>query len=476
MTTRRLAGLTGIHRRRAAIAAAAAALLAFTSLAAASSATSAASASTTTAPAPPPAFSPLPSGGLLTLTTAPGAVSTGAVIYSVNGVDTVQTLTGGANCLLQTDSSLMSLTGSPPPPFTMATTNSASFKTGSIGVADKSTGVSCFRVSTTGAESLKLDVTIGRPSGPKQPVATSAFLDVELKGSGARVQAITSLNGVPNGVFEVQTGAVTAPASVVGLPATVVARCSSSADSGSDDHETDNCHWPISAPSWLAAVDDGIAFDSITLKPLTGSFSLEGGSDGLVQPLPPVNFPQRGSIFELADGILSCGNATISLPLDATKPAVAITRLDNANPASPCAPIPYTLTHDNSSTTFTKPLNQQTSAQFIVNTTWASPISATTSATILPPPATQPVTTVTFPGLGPIPLGWCPNPIYSGTTLMGITNPQTAVPDLDNNPANGVQFACLGSSSASINPINTAQLLTVEQIYLEGDVAFNRGA
>jgi hypothetical protein len=58
---------------------------------------------------------------------------------------------------------------------------------------------------------------------------------------------------------------------------------------------------------------------------------------------------------------------------------------------------------------------------------------------------------------------------------MGIANPQSAVPDLDNNPANGVQFACLGSSSASINPSNTSQLLTVEQIYLEGDVAFNRG-
>jgi hypothetical protein len=464
MTAPRWTGLMVNHRRRAAIAAGVAAALALTSLAAAASATSATPSSTTTPAPPPPAASPLPSGGLLTLTTAPGAVSSGTVTYSANGVDTIQTLAGGPNCLLQTDSSLMSFTGFPPPPFTTTTTNSASFKTGSIGVADKPTGVSCFRVSTLGAESLKLDITVGRPSGLKQPVATSAFLDVELKGTGARVQAITSLNGTQNGVFEVQTGAAATPSSVVGLPATVVARCSSSADSGSDDHETDNCHWPISAPSWLAAADDGIAFDSITLKPIVGSFSLEGGSDGLVQPLPPVNYPQKGSIFELADGALTCDQfaATTNLTVH------LLPLLANGSPCS--GAVIYSLSKTNQSADFRKSLTQQTLAQFVVSPTWIVPITGTT--TNPPTPANQTATRVTFPGAPEISMGWCPDPIWDGSTLMGLHSP-LAVPDLDGNPANGVQFACIASSLASIDPLNPTQLLVPEQIYLQGDPAFN---
>ena len=43
----------------------------------------------------------------------------------------------------------------------------------------------------------------------------------------------------------------------------------------------------------VARADDGVFFDTLTLKALVGSFSLEGGADGAVLPAPPCRHPER---------------------------------------------------------------------------------------------------------------------------------------------------------------------------------------
>ena len=453
--------------RRAGIVVATAAVLTVGTLAAVNGT---AQATVTTPPTQPANTTGLPPGGLLTLTTAGGNVTSGTVTYSTFTGTTpttqaTQTLTANANCYLVSDQSLLAISGSTTTPPTVAPPvagNYAGFRLGSIGVRDSATGVSCGRASAS-TESLKLDVAVGRPSAATQPVATSAYLDLELKSSAA-ITATVSLGGVPKGSFLLTSGRSNTIVPPAGTPVT---RCSSMDDSGPDDHELDNCRWPISVPSWLGA-DDGIAFDSITLTPTVGSFSLEGGADGLVAPLPPVGFPTKGSFFELAGGVVSCDASTVSLPQDTATntPAVSIKLLDTLANGQPCGTgaVPYTLTNGPGSITFLKNLSQQPLAQFIVNPTWVIPVPAG--------PATLSVTKVIFPNGGPQDLGWCPAPTFSGSTLTGITNP-LAAPDMD-NVTPGIQFACLGSTASIFDPSDTTKLDVTEQIYLEGDVKFTR--
>ena len=153
---------------------------------------------------------------------------------------------------------------------------------------EKKSGTSCYQVAAP-SESLELGLGQGlRTAIGADAVATSAYLDVELKGS-ARVLATALLGGVVVGTYEVQSG------SSIGKP-TVADHtpfaCTSSSDSGPDSGVNDNCRWPVSAPSWTGA-DDGVFFDTLTLKALVGSFSLEGGADGAVLPAAPRTHPER---------------------------------------------------------------------------------------------------------------------------------------------------------------------------------------
>jgi hypothetical protein len=459
---RRSAGLTGIHRRRTAIALGASALLAFTSLAAASNANSASATAAPASGAPAPGLAPISTatGGWLVLQTG----ATNAVTYDANRdglADRTQVLAG------DTTTCLLSSSGDPLLTFTGTVTNKvgnlASLKSGSIGVGDRSSGSNCSRVNGTN-ERLDLAVNLGRS------VATAAYLDVVVKGN-ARILATAYLKGNPTpvGKFELRSGSARA------LPddpaATQTFRCSGTSDD--DDHEAEDCRWPISTPTWIG--DDGITFDALSIQALAGSVSLQGGTNGSVTPtLPgaPIAFPARGSVLELADGILPCGGDTATLPLDGNAPQVAIHRLDNIVSPTTCTPIPYSLTHADQNVTFLKPLAQQTTAQFVVNVVWSTPIPIG--------PANPLVTKVNFqslPAYSDISLGWCPNPVFDPlvpTKLIGHDNPLGQT-DLDSN-LSGVQFACVGTSSAIVVPGSPSTLQVTEQIYLEGDVAFNRGA
>jgi hypothetical protein len=252
------------------IAAAAATLLLGTAISSANGAVP-----TTVAPPAPPVAG-TPTGGWLTLET--GAVNRVAYFPVAGPAAATQPLTAGASCQqLATDSSLLGFggwVGNPSSPSAVA------LKYGSIGVVGTATGTSksCAQVN---ALTEKLDLTINLDG----PVASAAFLDIEVKGS-SRIVATPKLGGVPVGPqFQLLTGSAVAGD---GIPSS----CRTNDDYGNDDHETGNCRWAISTPTWLGP-DDGQYFDSLTLEATKGAFSLEGGADwgrpGVTLPvgLPP---------------------------------------------------------------------------------------------------------------------------------------------------------------------------------------------
>ena len=142
----------------------------------------------------------------------------------------------------------------------------ASYQSGSIGVKEKKSGTSCYQVNAPTTEQLRLRL------GPQvtdllssTAVASSAFLDLELKQS-ARILATLSLAGVTQASYELQSG------TTIGLPpltGTTPFTCNNPADSGPDSGINDNCRWPISTPSWTPGGDDGVFFDTLTLKAVT---------------------------------------------------------------------------------------------------------------------------------------------------------------------------------------------------------------
>jgi hypothetical protein len=480
MTVNRAAGRGRRHLRRTVFAGAALSVLALASVSAASSATSMPIAA---APAAAPAVAVDPSpqpGGMLVLTTGPGAV--GTVTYKKTGVPDVTQSLSATSCALNTTPTLLGFKG-----FVNGNPSTVGLRNGSIGVkADASTATACGRVSTTATatESLQIDVNVGRPSGTVKPVATSAFLDLEVKGN-AKIQAVTSLNGVPNGVYELQAG------TSIGSAPTLLSsmstehqhvsnpNCGAVIDPYDDDGYRDNCRFAISVPSWLGT-DDGNVFDSITLKALSGSFSLEGGADGTISPTPPATLPQRGSIFELSESVLSCGDTT-TLPVNGAQPGVAITRQPNATNPAICDPTPFTLTHADNSFSFIKPITAQ-DEQFTISATW--PMAARGGTT-----GDLPVTKYEFTlGLfGPRPITWCTAPTFAkdgngnfvrdangSLILTGISDLATQ-PDLEPDTTPGAmpgkQFTCLATSNAVMDEAS-GQLTVVQQIYLTGDVKY----
>ena len=80
-------------------------------------------------------------------------------------------------------------------------------------------------------------------------VATSAYLDVELKG-GVRILATATLRDQPAGTWELQSGSEAALARTHAHARRSSPRATSSPDSGADSNVSDNCRWPISTPSW----------------------------------------------------------------------------------------------------------------------------------------------------------------------------------------------------------------------------------
>ncbi len=394
------------------------------------------------------------------------AVQTGYTSkITLNTVDgqlgAAQTLAPAASCgvnLGPAASQLLTLRGSTGGAFSESL---ASYASGSLGVKEKKSGTSCSQVGAP-SESLELGLGAGlRTALGPDTVATSAYLDVELKGS-ARILATARLAGTVVGTFELQSGYS------VGLPPVATTTpfvCTSRADSGADSHENDNCRWPISVPSWTGA-DDGIYFDTLTLKALKGSFSVEGGSDGSVLPPAPLSTP-KASILEIAADTVACGGSTETVLAVGDKPEVTIFRLDNVG-AAPCSAVPYSLSTEPGTARFLKPLTVQPTAQFVWDVTSLFP--STASTTVLPDVKID-YETPDAAGASPlVPLGWCPeaNAVDDPALFPGYTAAQVAtLPDQDD--FTGTQFACVISRTAKAVAGDPDQVSVRDLVYVYGD-------
>jgi hypothetical protein len=383
-----------------------------------------------------------PAAGVVTPNFASGwlAIQTGStskITMSAGTVQQTQQLAPAADCgvnLGPVANQLLTLRGSTGGAMSPTL---AAYASGSLGVKEKKSGTSCSQVSLP-SESLELGLGQGlRTALGQDAVATSAYLDVELKGS-ARVLATATLNGTVVGTYEVQSGTSIGKPQVADHTPFV---CTSSSDSGPDSGVNDNCRWPISSPSWRGA-DDGVNFDTLTLKTLVGYFSLEGGADGSVAPPAQVGIPSA-SVLEIAADTIGCGGQTNVLPASLDAPQVTVYRLDNVGGAS-CAPTPYQLNNGSFFAQFLKPLTSQTSAQFVWDVTWRLPYDALATP--------QKDLTIDYE-TGPLDnhvLGWCPDsssrataPFYGGYDA----NQVAGLPDQDES--DGKQFACVISRTAT---------------------------
>jgi hypothetical protein len=370
-----------------------------------------------------------------------------------------ETLGAGPNCGLSrnTGADLVTLSGSTGGSFSESL---ASYASGSIGVKEKKSGTSCYQVNAVTDEALRIGL------GPDvstilgdDAVATSAYLDVELKG-GVRILATATLDDEPVGRFELQSGSESNTTPTAGA---VPFDCNLSPDSGADSNVSDNCRWPISAPSWTG--DDGVVFDTLTLDVLAGSFSLEGGSDGTVQ-VPAPNSTPNASIIEIAADTIDCGGQTAPEPGVGDAPSVTVYRLANADADEPCQLVPYALESAPLSAQFLKPLDSQTSAQFIWDVTWR--LAPTAGGTL-------PALTIDyeFPaeeaGQDLVTLGWCPDAMYVGGVFVGY--PQGLPPSaLDQEPDLALtQFACVISRSAQSVDAEADYVSLNDDVYVYGD-------
>ncbi len=392
----------------------------------------------------------------LVLSTTP-ANKGSVTMYDSTGaqVGAAQALTATGCALQSSGSKLLNFTG-----LVKATAKPPGFLKGSIGVAEKTSGTSCGRVDSP-SEKLTLALgsdVIGSLGGPM--LATAATLDLDLKGA-ARVTATATL-GDKSFTYLLQSGPSSDPN---------VEQCIAGSDSGPDAGANDNCDWTIQLP-------EGEYFNKLELTAVAGSFALSGGADyGTATAPAHVSTIQ---LFEDVDGVLACGAATIKRPASGTTPWVQVRRLDtNADPDEACSEIPYQLRNQPTEATFRKPLSSQTTAQFVADFVWSQPTSSETT--------TLNTTQVNFEqGNGDVNIGWCPDPIYSGTIeIEGVTVPQlTGIADplgqvdLDGT-LDKVQFACVGVQTATVeDPATTGDpetIKVIEQVYVLGDILMKKG-
>ncbi len=288
----------------------------------------------------PPAYV----SGWLALRT--GATNDVRLVTSTGSVLATQTLSTNTSCAMSSRGSQLMLFSGSGTAYVGVGLNS-----GSIGVRDKqnANGTSCSAVDASNAESLTLALGGGTTAlrGNGLPVALSASLDVDLK-QNAQILAVAFLGGAPVARYELVSGStitspVAIPAGLPGadLPIAETRQCNNPSDSGPDAGALNNCRWNLSHPSWTGAPDT-TAFDTLTLYAVSGSFSLQGGSDGQVDdpaaPMPGyLGDAQYASLLELADGVVGCGGtATLR-----TSSAVPTSQWKRLGATGSCAAYPY---------------------------------------------------------------------------------------------------------------------------------------
>ena len=180
-------------------------------------------------------------------------------------------------------------------------------------------------------------------------------------------------------------------------------------------------------------------------------------------PQSPTTTP-NASVIEIVEDTIDCGGQTRTEQASGDEPQVTVHRLDNVG-GTTCAAVPYSLSNAPRSGQFLKPLDSQTTAQFVWDISGRSPSrpgrrrcpSSTSTSRPRPPGRT-------------VPLGWCPNPTYgSAGQFPGYSGglPASATdqePDLA-----GIQFACVISRDAKSLDGNAGRHQVNDLVYVYGD-------
>jgi hypothetical protein len=328
-----------------------------------------------------------------------------------------------------------------------------------IGVREQSRGVDCGRVSPSQALQLTLGSALTGYS------VAETWLEINAK-QNVVVKAVATVKGKNPQYFWLETGlSATDPQGpnqkvVNGQTVTVnITWCNAGISDSSPDVNA-NCQWNFKG-----------LYDQITLTNANnGAWSL--ASAGTTNPT-------RFALVK-ADGILDCGDSTISASSGTNSAIVQGRRLTNTD-GSQCVPIPYSLSSqqcvvggDGTNTACqTKflydPLGQNQSLAFFF--TWSWPLESLTPISSVAP------TVVTFSSGNTTTLDTCAGSTanYTGGQFVSLTPPPGGFVDQDaagpNTPLAGVQAACLLRREVQQNGIG---VFVGEDGYIQGDVVFNR--
>ncbi len=344
-------------------------------------------------------------------------LKTGAVDQITYGADTQSLSTTGACDLASAGKNLLTFKG-----LQGSTVRKVGFKDDSIGVIETSNALLCNKVdfvSFSSTETLELKLGADLKFAGQPVAASSASLDIEVRsffGSKAKVQATAKLGAVTVGTFELTQGS---------------ASCNV-ADNG-------NCKWDI-APTGL--------FDTLQLKTVKGSFSLEGGADA---GTAPTTFDLVGDV----ETVFTCEPGTTLV--DGT---TSVEYVGSVTPGQ-CVDFGATLTSGDTQVQFLKPLDVDPTAQFVLDVDWKLPGSPTPSTSLLP-------AFVDFEVGAPneTELQFCPSyVVIQGNGSLGISDINLLTEDYEPD-LRGKQFACISTRSATVS---ATEVIISDTIFLIGD-------
>jgi hypothetical protein len=393
--------------------------------------------------------------------------SSSVTLVSADGTRSApQVLTTGKACVLDEGSrALLDFGGSGLGP---------GLSNGGIGIREKrnASGTSCAAVDAASDETLVVALGGGVVAGDL--VAAAASLDIDLKQS-AQILAVAYQDGTETGRFELRSGAsIDAPLPTPGgpVPDDNVFVCNNPADSGPDSGINNNCRWEISAPSWTRTKadetpglsEDGVVFDTLTLKPVTGSFSLMGGADGPVAdpdyPMPSYfGADASASILELVDGVVDCSEGTNTVTLRGDIPSSWKRLVNVGGTEESCLAYPYATRTgiDEDGRQFAemvKPLDFETKAQALWSTTFF--VGGGNAV----PPITMELDKLDGTQLVYAELGACPAEYYA--------DPAAFDPEAEGY---GYPYACLVSAERGSGKLNKYATYTA---YVFGDAGMRR--
>lgn len=361
----------------------------------------------------------------------------------------VTTATLGATTQTFTTSSQCQLTSSGPTLLRFSgkvgtNDGNVGFQGGTFGVAEKPSGTSCVEVNSnkqSSAETLIIKLG-GSDVFPLQ--ASSATLDIEAKGTGAKTTVAFYLEGV--------------------LKDTQIIDCNSTtSDSGPDAKSGDNC-----IKENIARNDaEGGYFDELRISASSGAaVSLEGGQDWADSTIKTTF-----DVGYFAETPIACSSSTVKVEGTSSTPSVQIRNISRTDGKN-CQSFVYELTSTGGQATFLKPYSEQSEAlQFIMDLEWQIP---TGSSAELPK---------VFFGFHDVnlaegtarELGWCANPAFNSSNLAtGINPTPTTSMDVETNNTlyPGIQYACMADSKL-VRDSSGKPIKWFQSIYVHGD-AFAR--